>query len=331
MQFLTQYSSQSLVEVSGLFFLGYVFVYKPAKFVLGWLWNNSCSGCTSSRLLKARPNDWAVVTGATDGIGLEYARQLAEKGYNLLLFSRTEEKLQNVALEIGAKYPQTKVEYLSVDFTQTDIYESIKKKVNSLDGQLYILVNNVGIMHSIPELFADYPEGYNVKQINVNVVSATEMTEISLKRMLSQKSFAEEKQPKGIIIFISSSAGLVEIPTFSVYGATKAYMNYLGKVLTAEYASKDILVQTVTPNQVVTKMSKELYDASVSVSAESFVRYALKTVGSESITSAHPRHKFVNSIFVILKDWMCEKFLMRKMLELLLVKSQEIKDRKKAN
>lgn len=329
MNFFAQYSSPSLVEISGLFFLGYVFVYKPAKLVLGWLRHNACSGCTSSRLLTARPNEWAVVTGATDGIGLEYVRQLAEKGYNLLLLSRTEEKLQNVAFEIGAKYPQTKVDYLVVDFTKTDIYDDIRKKINSLN--IYILINNVGIMHLIPELFADYPEGYNSKQINANIVSATEMTEIAIKKMLSQKSSVDEKQPKGIIIFISSSAGMIEIPTFSVYGATKAYMNYLGKVLAAEYVSKDIIVQTVTPNQVVTKLSKELHEASIAVSAESFVRYALKTVGSETMTNAHPRHKFVNSVLVIMKDWLCEKWLMRKMLESMLTKSQEIKERNKAN
>lgn len=331
MQFFTQYLSPSVVEISGLVFLGYVFVYKPARLLLGWLSNNCCSGCKSSRILKAAPNDWAVVTGSTDGIGLEYARQLAAKGFNLLLLSRTDEKLQNVALEIGGKYPQLKIEYLAVDFTHTDIYENIKKKINSLDGQLYILVNNVGILHPIPELFADYPEGFNMKQINANVVSSTQMTDIALKKMLSQKPSVDEKRPKGVIVFISSSAGLIEIPTFSVYGATKAYINYLGKVVAAEYASKDIIVQTVTPNQVVTKMSKELHEASIAVSAESFVSYSLKAVGSESMTNGHPKHKFINTTLMAITGWFSEKFVMRKMLESMLKKSQEIKEKNKVN
>lgn len=330
-QLLTQYLSPSLVEISGLVFLGYVFVYKPARLLLGWLRNNACSGCKSSRILKAAPNDWAAVTGSTDGIGLEYAHQLAEKGYNLLLLSRTEEKLKNVALEIGGKYPNLKIEYLAVDFTRTDIYESIKAKINSLNGQLYILVNNVGILHPIPELFADFPEGFNMKQINANAVSATEMTDIALKKMLSQKPSVDGKRPRGVIIFISSSAGLIEIPTFSVYGATKAYINYLGKVLSTEYASKDIIVQTVTPNQVVTKMSKELHEASVAVSAESFVRYSLKAVGSETMTNGHPKHKFINNALLSVTSWLCEKFVMRKMLESMLKKSQEIKEKNKVN
>lgn len=71
------------------------------------------------------PDVWAVVTGATDGIGLEFARQLAAKDYNLLLLSRSQEKLNRVNHEITCQYPNCEVRVLAVDFSRTDIYEQV--------------------------------------------------------------------------------------------------------------------------------------------------------------------------------------------------------------
>src|SRR5699024_581413 len=71
-------------------------------------------------------------------------------------------------------------------------------------------------------------------------------------------------------------------------------MNSLGSVLSKELQQHNILVQTVTPNQVDTKAARQILEKKVAVSAESYVRYALKTVGKERVTSGHPRHKLLN-------------------------------------
>lgn len=82
---------------------------------------------------KVGDDCWAVITGGTDGIGLEYARQFAGKGLNLLLISRSEEKLKRVQSEITASCHKCKeVRYLVVDFTRQDIYERIE--VRNLTG-----------------------------------------------------------------------------------------------------------------------------------------------------------------------------------------------------
>ena len=94
------------LELIGLALSLYLIGFKPAQVIFNWLRNRFAR--TSSRILRPNQNDYAVVTGSTDGIGLEYARQLAEKGYNLLLLSRTEEKLKKVASDIKAQNTQCK-------------------------------------------------------------------------------------------------------------------------------------------------------------------------------------------------------------------------------
>jgi hypothetical protein len=88
-------------------------------------------------------------------------------------------------------------------------------------------------------------------------------------------------------------------------------MNYLSRCIEAEYAKQGILVQIVTPNQVETNLSKELHESIIAVTAPDFVRYALQTVGTESKTSAHPKHKFINGIFELADRWICERWFMK--------------------
>ena len=98
-----------------------------------------------------------------------------------------------------------------MDFSRVDIYERIEKKIESLAGTVAVLVNNVGIVFHIPEYFASYPKDYNRETVNVNVLSVTLMCQIALKPMLKQK--------RGVIINISSFAGLTVFPMFSTYSA----------------------------------------------------------------------------------------------------------------
>ena len=87
-------------------------------------------------------------------------------------------------------------------------------------------------------------------------------------------------------------------------------MNYLSKCLEAEYSSQGILIQTVTPGQVNTSLAKQLYDPSMAVPANEFVQHALKAVGTESMTNAHPKHKLINNIFTILDQLLPERLFM---------------------
>ena len=81
--------------------------------------------------------DWAVVTGCTDGIGLQYALQLAAKGFNIVLISRSEEKLEAVSKQITEKF-NVKTKIIVYDFAKVDGYENIAKELEDLDIGIWL-------------------------------------------------------------------------------------------------------------------------------------------------------------------------------------------------
>ena len=166
-------------QLFGLFWflvLGVIFTIRTVVFVWNNLTKRGVQWCGG-------PSTWAVVTGSTDGIGLEYARQLAAKGYNLLLLSRNPAKLAKVADEIRARHPDNKVKVLAVDFTRTDIWEPIANELKSLE-EIHVLVNNVGIVYpnERPEYFTKIPNLHQFIDniINVNIFACTRLTALVL-------------------------------------------------------------------------------------------------------------------------------------------------------
>lgn len=117
------------------------------------------------------------------------------------------------------------IEILQVDFSTTDIYDEIRAKLQSLDGPIHVLVNNVGCVHHCPEYFASHPDGYHLKLINVNIVSMTLMSEIVLRIMTKTKQTPSDpilsSRPRGVIINISSLAGVINFPLSSTYCSCK--------------------------------------------------------------------------------------------------------------
>ena len=170
------------------------------------------------------PNTWAVVTGATDGIGLEFARQLAGKGYNLLLLSRSPEKLNRVKNEIKEQHNKCEVRVLAIDFTSTEIYDRIEEEFKQLE-EIHVLVNNVGMVNEKPQYFAKFPKlnEFISDLINVNIIACTRLCALVLPRM--------EVKGRGIIINISSISGIYPIPFASLYSSTKVIFSLYLKLL----------------------------------------------------------------------------------------------------
>ncbi|CAG0880510.1 unnamed protein product, partial [Darwinula stevensoni] len=187
---------------------------------------------------------WAVVTGCTDGIGLSYAKELARRGMKIVLISRNPKKLEAVALRPKLLNSQSEEQFdtetlmIPADFTELDIYDGIKEKVAGRD--IGVLVNNVG-MASDPQPFLDVPEGEKTFQdmLLVNNMSMVRMTHMILPGMV--------KKGKGVVINVSSVAGISPVPFMTTYSATKFSRTSLNKV------EKFVLFITLTIRKDVTR------------------------------------------------------------------------------
>ncbi|XP_020014489.1 17-beta-hydroxysteroid dehydrogenase type 3 isoform X2 [Castor canadensis] len=235
---------------------------------------------------------WAVITGAGDGIGKAYSFELAKHGLNVVLISRTLGKLQAIATEIERTIG-SRVKIIQADFTKDDIYEYIKEKLNGL--QIGILVNNVGVLPNLfpSHFFSEPDEIQNV--IHCNITSVVKMTQLVLKHM--------ESRQKGLILNISSGIALCPWPLYSLYSASKAFVRMFSKALQVEYKEKGIIIQVLTPYGVSTPMTKHVNTSIITKSAEDFVKESLKyiTVGDE--TCGCLAHEILAGLLSLIPSW----------------------------
>ncbi|XP_077986941.1 inactive hydroxysteroid dehydrogenase-like protein 1 [Glandiceps talaboti] len=245
--------------------------------------------------LVRRYGAWAVVTGSTDGIGKAYAQELASHGVNIILISRSNEKLKRTAREIEKKF-NVKTLTIKADFCKGgEIYEMISKH---LEGkEVGILVNNVGV-YDYPQYFIDVPLERMFQLVNVNIVAATAMSRIILPQMV--------ERGKGAVVNISSNTALHPTPQIAVYAATKTYLDYLSRALQYEYEDKGITVQSLMPSYVATRMT-QYTDSTASLlipSASVYVRHAVSTLGASSRTTGYWPHTVQFWVSTMLPEWL---------------------------
>nr|XP_012317356.2 testosterone 17-beta-dehydrogenase 3 [Aotus nancymaae] len=235
---------------------------------------------------------FTVITGAGDGIGKAYAFELAKRGLDVVLISRTLEKLQ----VIGAEIEQTtgsSVKIIQADFTKDDIYEDIKEKLTGLE--IGILVNNVGMLPNLlPSHFLNAPDEIQ-SLIHCNITSVVKMTQLILKHMESRR--------KGLILNISSGVALFPWPLYSMYSASKAFVCTFSKALQVEYKAKEVIIQVLTPYAVSTAMTKYLNTNMITKTADEFVKESLNyvTIGGE--TCGCLAHELLAGFLSLIPAW----------------------------
>uniref|UniRef100_A0A3B3X873 Hydroxysteroid (17-beta) dehydrogenase 3 n=1 Tax=Poecilia mexicana TaxID=48701 RepID=A0A3B3X873_9TELE len=210
--------------------------------------------------------EWAVVTGASEGIGRAYAFALADRGMNVVIMSRTKATLEKVAEEIGETTGR-RVKVIVADFSEENIFREIEEELKDLN--IGVLVNNVGVLPTfVPCKFLESEELDKTitKVINCNVKTLCKVREFLLH------------QNKGVIINVASGIASFPFPLYTLYAASKVFVERFSQGLQAEYRDSGIIIQAVAPFGVSTRMAGFQKTNMVTLLPEYFVQKSLQYV-----------------------------------------------------
>lgn len=187
----------------------------------------------------------ALITGATSGIGAEYARRLAAEGYDLIITGRREAKIKALAKELSDSYGRA-VDVILIELSDPaqvdDLIESIK------DRDIHLLVNNAGF--GTTRFFFHEPLELQENMIYVHILAHLKIMYAILPEMIKKRA--------GIIINVSSSGAFLPSPKTAVYSGTKAFLVAFTESLHMELEGTGVRVQVVCPGLTKTDMPVRL-------------------------------------------------------------------------
>lgn len=226
-----------------------------------------------------QPNSIALVTGASAGIGEQFARQLSERGYRLALVARRQERLQRLAEELGGA---DRAMPISADLTLAEDRDRLASRLDELGAQVEVLVNNAGF--GVYKPFAESDRESELRQLQLLVEAFVDLMSRYLPGMV--------KRGRGAVINMSSTAGLQALPYNAGYSAAKAYILVLSEAVHAEVKEHGVTVTAVCPGPVPTEFQEtseagyfaERLPKFTFVSAERVARDALKAADKGRIS-----------------------------------------------
>jgi short-subunit dehydrogenase len=208
----------------------------------------------------------ALITGATAGIGLEFARQLAQRGHDLVLVARDEPRLAAVADELRAAYA-VEVEALMADLVVPEQRARVEARLADRGRPVDLLVNNAGF--GLKKRFADNPVDDEHAMLDVLVTAVLRLSHAALEPMA--------ERGRGGIINVSSVAGFLPRGTYS---AAKAWVNSFSEWAHHEYAPQGVMVMSLCPGFTKTefhqRMEVERGDGFMWLEPEFLVKTALE-------------------------------------------------------
>lgn len=192
--------------------------------------------------MKARYGDWALVTGATSGIGRAIVRKLAGEGLNIVAVARTEASLESLATELRDSL-SVEVRVLAVDVSTAEGIDALIEAVSDLE--IGVLVPCAAIECS--GYFVDTPAETHARLLEMDCYGPM--------KLAHHFGGAMAQRGRGAILFVSSMSGWMVQPYMAHYGAAKAYILALGEALHYEMADKGVHVSVLSPGPTDTPMA----------------------------------------------------------------------------
>ncbi len=227
-----------------------------------------------------KQNKWALITGASSGIGKAFAERFAKEGWNIVLLARSEDKLTAIARVLEQKH-QIKTVVLPADLSHDNLYRKIYEEIRGGGIVIDCLVNNAGFgaIGSFTRLDLER----QLEMVDVNVKALVALTHLFLPGMVSQKH--------GMIINVSSTAGFQPMPYFSVYAASKAFVTSFSEAVASEFSEKGIQIINVCPGRTETNFGEAAgyehhpLDKRPSQTAEEVVEEAFRAIARRRTAS----------------------------------------------
>ena len=223
---------------------------------------------------KEKYGEYALITGASSGLGKEFATQLAGKGLNLVLVARRENRLEKLALKLKSEF-QIKVKTIALDLLEDNAIETLISETNDLN--IGLLIPNAGM-----EVHGDFVK--NNYKTESKVVELNTLIPMQLAHVFGEKMV---QRNKGGIIFISSTFGHQSVPYFANYSATKAYILSIGQALNYEFKKSGVDVTVLSPGLTDTEMADNMEGMNfnkmpvVKMKVEPVVKTAINALGKK--------------------------------------------------
>jgi short-subunit dehydrogenase len=220
------------------------------------------------------PQSTAVVTGASSGIGEQFARKLAERGHNLVLIARSEDVLTRLAEELGAQHG-IEADVVVADLADADAREQAVGMVERLERDVDILVNSAGF--GVYEGFAESDHAREMEQVRLLVEAPVDLTHRWLPGMVARR--------RGAVINISSTSAYQALPYNAGYAAAKSYVLLLSEALHTEVKDHGVTVTAVCPGPVKTGF-QDASDAGFAEKMPGFVWVPAERIARDGLRAA---------------------------------------------
>lgn len=228
---------------------------------------------------------WAVITGATDGIGLAMAKELALRGHSLIIIGRNTEKLRNTKETLEGMAGDCQIQTVQIDMADQSVenYQRVYREINPEGREIGILINNAGCISDTFKRFNRYELEEMQRVINVNVIGSVFTTKLVMPSMI--------QRGRGLVVFVSSMAGCIDSPYMTVYGQTKTFINSFSRALQLEYSAHPNLdIINLTPGGVSTKLFQEGFHSDrinksfLIPTADRYAKVAINALGTRMAT-----------------------------------------------
>ncbi len=188
---------------------------------------------------------WAVVTGASSGLGVDFARELAERGCNTVLVARREERLRALAQELEQDNG-VDTEVVVLDLSQPDAAESLYRRLVHHGLTVDVLINNAGV--GAHGEFLTIPWERERTMLDLNIVALVHLTKLFGRDMV-ERGF-------GRILQVASAAAYQPVPTYSTYAAAKSFVVNFGEALNYELRGTGVTCTVLSPGVTHTEFQE---------------------------------------------------------------------------